>query len=282
MILELHDKIDIPALLVHAESWNLNKSERSLLEKIEVQTIKFLFDLPSHTPTPAILFMFGRLYTGHLLDQRRLIYLHRILKRHDQHWTKQAFNELSALDIGWANSIKKDLRVYDLPENFDDIKATTRRIWIKTVKQKIEVSNTKQLVADCHKLIDGVKTPKSKTAFILNELSDDAYRRKVHDDVLLCTKHEAKTLMIARFGMLECGKNFRGSIRETCEVCKVTDDENHRLNDCSKFSSVNNFMTEKTDFRDIFSNDPIIFKDAIKNIEKVWNTRTAHGTMKTC
>ena len=171
--------------------------------------------------------MFGRLYTGHILDQKRLIYLHRILKRHDNHWTKQAFNKLSNLNIGWAKDIKQILRTYDLPENFDNIRATTRREWTKVVKQKIEVSNTNQLIADCHKLVEGVETPKSKTAFILSDLSDDAYQRKVHEDVLKCTKHEAKALLIARFGMLECGKNFKGTMRETCDVCKVNDDENH-------------------------------------------------------
>ena len=68
--------------------------------------------------------MFGLLYTGHLLDQKRLIYLNRIFKGHDQHWTKKAFNKLNELDIGWASSKKNTLHTYDLPENLDEIKAT--------------------------------------------------------------------------------------------------------------------------------------------------------------
>ena len=36
MILELHHKINLPALLINCESWNLNKGERNLLDRIEI------------------------------------------------------------------------------------------------------------------------------------------------------------------------------------------------------------------------------------------------------
>ena len=280
VIIELHDKINLSALLTNAESWNLNKTERNLLEKTEIQTVKFLFDLPLHTPTPAILFTFGLLYTGHLLDQKRLIYINKILKRHDLHWTKQAFKELDKLNIGWARDIKSTLRAYDLPVDFDEIAAMTRPAWTRMVKQKIEVSNSKRLLEECHKLTDGVKQPRTKTAHIIGEIMDDTYQRKVREEVVHCTKYEAKTLLIARFGMLECGKNYKGTMKETCATCSVLDDENHRLNSCPMFSSVNNYGKEKVDFNNIFSHDPDVFRDAIRSIGNVWNTRTAHGTMK--
>ena len=106
------------------------------------------------------------------------------------------------------------------------------------------------------------------------------YMRKPTPEMLLCNKQETKTLIIARFGMLECGKNFKGSISEKCSTCDVIDNENHRLNDCPVHKSVNLFETQcKVDFMDVFCNDVNIFKPVLKQIEKVWNVQNAHGNM---
>ena len=95
------------------------------------------------------------------------------------------------------------------------------------------------------------------------------------------TKQVAKTLILARFGMLECGRNFKGSMRETCNECNAVDDEDHRLNYCSKFRGVNNFDSpHKVVFKNVFSNDPSIFQKILKTIDQVWNTQTSHGTMR--
>ena len=200
VILQLHEKINISALLINCESWNLNKSERAILEKIEIQTMKYLFDFSSHTPTPAILFMFGMLYTGHQLDKRRLIYLHRILKRRDHHWTKKALFELEKLNIGWSKNIKETLGTYDLPIDYNTIKTMTKRQWVKLVSNKVEVKNTRRLIDDCFKSVNGVKIAKTKTAHILDNLTDDTYQRNVQPEIMSNTKQVAKTLILACFG----------------------------------------------------------------------------------
>ena len=41
------------------------------------------------------------------------------------------------------------------------------------------------------------------------------YKREPSKVVMSLTKHETKALIIARFGMLECGRNYKGSdVRE--------------------------------------------------------------------
>ena len=106
------------------------------------------------------------------------------------------------------------------------------------------------------------------------------YGRGVTPEILLCNKQETKTLITARFGMLECGKNFKGTMSETCNRCNVVDDENHRLNDCPIHKNVNLFETQhKVDFNDVFSTNINILRPVLKEIEKVWNVRNAHGSM---
>ena len=81
--------------------------------------------------------------------------------------------------------------------------------------------------------------------------------------------------------MLECGKNFKGSLKETCAHCNVLDDESHRLNYCEKLKEINLFDSNngKVDFRDVFSSDVKVLRNIIPHIEKVWNVKTAHGNI---
>ena len=276
VLLELHEKITIPILMNNAESWNLNKGERESLERIEIQALKHLFDLPAHTPTPAILYTLGIPYTGQRLDKMRLIYLHRILKRFDQHWTKITLNHLKSLNIGWAKSIDECLKLYDLPEDHNEIKSMTMRSWKNLVTRKVEIKNTQRLRDDCYKISDGVRTPKTKTRHIIEEVENPNYQRKTRDELKGCTKHETKTIIIARFGMLECGCNFKGSMESLCKTCKVIDNENHRLNECTTYR----VSPTHVNFKDIHSCDTNVLTHLIEKIEQIWNTKTAHGTVK--
>ena len=107
-----------------------------------------------------------------------------------------------------------------------------------------------------------------------------SYQRKPNDEILLCTKQETKTLIIARFGMLECGYNFKAGMSEECNQCSVLDNEDHRLNYCVKFKGFNYCnSSEKVNFEDIYSNDMPTLRKTIPLIERVWNTKCAHGTM---
>ena len=166
------------------------------------------------------------------------------------------------------------------PRTTIQLKPLREEVGLK-LTEKVEVKTTQRLLDDCHKIVNGIQVPKTKTAHVIKDLKKDTYTRKAREDILLCTKREAKTLIIARFGMLECGRNFKGTAMEICSACKEIDNENHRLNHCPKFKSVNNYdAAEKFNFDDVYSNDACTFKQAIEAIDKVWNTRSAHGTMR--
>ena len=289
VLIELHEKIIIPILLNNAESWNLNKGERDILEKIEIQAIKHMFDLPAHMPTPAILFSLGIPYTSQRLDKKRLIYLHRILKRYDQHWTKLTLNHLNLLNIGWAKNINECLKLYDLPEDYNIIKTMTIRAWTKLVTEKVEIRNKQRLLNDCFKTCNGTQTPKTKTIHIVDKIKSPTYQHKTQDEFLECTRQETKSILIARFGMLECGQNYKGSLDTLCRLCKTIDNESHRLNECLKYKTNKQPPTSHTNsspltpyvnFDDIHSCDKNAISPLLTKIEALWNTMTAHGTMR--
>ena len=280
-LLQLHEKITVPGLIANAESWNLLKGEKEEINKIEQQALKNLFDLPVHTPTPAILFTFGTIFTHLRVEQRRLMYLHRMLKRQESHWTNKILLRLETLDIGWSKSIKNTLRELDLPTDFSSIKSQTRRAWKNLVTEKIEMRNTGLLIKECFKKENGQNRAKTKTAHIIEHLRDDGYRRNANAEIMRCNRQDAKTIIIARFRMLECGANFKGSLKFTCQTCNLLDDENHRINTCRKYRSMNMYDSViKANFDDVFSTDLTVVKQIIAVIQRIWNTQSAHGTMR--
>ena len=239
-----------------------------------------LFDLPVHTPTPAIIYTLGTLYTSLRIEKKRLMYLHRLINKYDASWTKMTLLILDRLKLGWAKTINETLSDLDLPTDFSTIRSTTRRQWKNIVNAKIEKKNRNRLLNDCHKTENNIKMRKTKTARIVDALEERTYVREPVPEILLCDKQETKTILIARFGMLECGKNFKNSMTEKCKDCNVVDDENHRLNNCVTFRNLNLYdIHPKVDFFDIFSSDMTVLRTVIGQIEKVWNVKTAHGSM---
>jgi len=79
-------------------------------------------------------------------------------------------------------------------------------------------------------------SPKQKQNPLSKKINDPYYARKPEDEILYLTKNETKSLIIARYGSLECGNNFKGTLKTICSTCEY---EYHHLNDCPKWSSTN-------------------------------------------
>ena len=81
-------------------------------------------------------------------------------------------------------------------------------------------------------------------------------------EIMKCTKQEAKTVLTARYRMLECGNNFKGTQSQMCRSCNVLDDEPHRLNHCTRFRGSDYCDSDiKIDFKLAFSKDIHILRD---------------------
>ena len=169
---------------------------------------------------------------------------------------------------------------YELPTDFAEIKAQNPNQWKRNVKRAIEKQNKQRLIEECHTRNGDQRTPKTKTAFILNTLKNPSYERNPLTEIGSLSKIETKTLMIARYGMLECGKNFKGTMSLTCDRCNCLDDEEHRLNSCLKFNCFN-FCNEpdQLSFDTVYSSNIGDIKSILNRIKKVWNVKTGHGSM---
>ena len=280
LLLKMHDSINLSALLTNAESWNLNKGDNTELERIEINAIRLLFDLPTHIPTPALTHSFGLLYTSLRVELKQLLYLWKLVNREQEHWTQNVLTELMTRDIGWGRTMKEILSKYDLPTCLEVIKSHRKNEWAIKVKSVIEKCNTQRLIQDCYKIENGENKRKTKTAHIVDYIEDPSYQRTPLKELMKSTKQETKTILIARFGMLECGKNYKGTKSAYCDKCNEYDDEKHRINYCSRFQMINNFNHDsKVNYDLVYSDDIEILRELLPKISKVWNTRNANGSM---
>ena len=281
VLLDLHDRKIVPGLLNNAESWSLNKSEEDEIEKIEVQTLKNLFDLPLHTPTVAILYSFGILHTRQKIEIKMLTYLHKMVLRNSIEWMK-TLSKLESLNLGWHKKIRSILEKYDLPTDVNDIRSHTINQWKRRVHFVIENESRARLNHDCYKKDGENLIEKTKTKSIINKITSHEYTRSPCEEFLLMTKQETKTILMARFGMLVCGANYKGTESLQCTTCNLLDNEDHRLNTCKSWHEINFYNEiEKIPFDSVYSNDTVVLRNIIPKIEQVWNTRTAHGSMNT-
>ena len=209
-----------------------------------------------------------------------LLYLHKILNKIDGIWLKETYLTIANTEIGWFHKIQAILKEYDIPDNFDGIKKKTIGEWYCQVTTSIERKNKERLLLMCLKDQDGIQVPKTKTETIVKKLECDQYKRRPEPELLKMTKNETKTVMIARYGMLDCGKNFKGSANEMCPTCNIRDDENHRLNDCIRWRTKNLYDADiSIDFNNIYSNDISVLKVIIPYIQNIWNVRNGNGSM---
>ena len=137
-----------------------------------------------------------------------------------------------------------------------------------------------------HRLIENCTTEtttgtkiNTKTKEIHRRLTTEEYNRQPLNELYHGNKQRTKTIILARHGMLECGKNYKGTMSQICSNCRVTDDENHRLNECTRW--IVDSDQPELNFEDIYSNEIEVIDNLIQHLNKVWEFRYANGRMKT-
>ena len=207
--------------------------------------------------------------------------LFKILQRSEDHWTKKMLFHLKTHNTGWAKSIQTKLGQYELKQDWEKIKECNKSRWKHLVNTAVRAKNKQKLLESCvQQGPDGEKI-KTKTSYIYREINNDTINTEPLPEIVSSSKVNTKTIILARCGMLECGKNFKGSIPEICRECGEWDDESHRLNRCSMWKHLNFSETEKKiDFGRIYSNDVNVLIPVIRNIQRVWELHFGNGSIR--
>ena len=138
VLLILFEKCIIPSLTSNCESWTLSITDERQLDKIGIRALKRLFGLPTTTPGAAIAYSFGQLYITQEVDKKRFMFLHKVLSRENDHWTKQMMLHLQAENLGWAKNITEKLTQYGLETDWEVIRRHSKRQWKKISGDAVE------------------------------------------------------------------------------------------------------------------------------------------------
>ena len=174
-----------------------------------------------------------------------------------------------------------EIKDYKLEENWTKIKDLPKPTWKRYVRAAVNNMNKQKLIGNCTEKQGDTEKAKTKTKYILDQINSDSYKNEPIPEVVASSKLTAKTLIIARSGMLQCGKNFKGTNPEICRKCNVIDNENHRMNECPNWQNPTEMPnTSKVNFKDIYSDDPQTLQKVIKRIQGIWELSLGNGTMK--
>ena len=140
-LLKLYETTIVATLLTNSESWVLQKEQQKKSERIELWALKKLIGLPSTTPTVAVIFMTGCLYTTQRIHQRQLCYLKTLLDRPEDNWTKMSLYIQRNENIWWAKQIDGLLEQYKLNYTWEQVKNMSIADWKRRVRIRVEDKN---------------------------------------------------------------------------------------------------------------------------------------------
>ena len=277
-LLKMHNSCTVAALLTNSETWVLNQSEKTKIERIELWALKQILDVPITTPTAAIWYITGFLMTTILIDKRQMLYLKTILDRPNEDWTKKMFDSLCRDDIGWVKQIKQTLLNYGFKKTFDEIKSIPFRKWKNQVTKAADQKNKERLLEMC----TGRNGEKKKTSKIAEKLKNDSYIRVPCMDIINRSRYRSKVQIMSMYSMLNCASNFKNGYKTIdCQLCHVPDDENHRINHCTRFKEINLYESSlKVDFDFINSDDSEAVDRIIDTVSMLWELRNGKNEMK--
>ena len=168
-----------------------------------------------------------------------------------------------------------------LHSSWEKIKGHSKSSWKHIVTTAVKEQNKQKLLESCVQLDTEGQKIKTKTAHIYHDINNGTFNHEALPEILTSNKVNTKTIILARCGMLECGKNFKGTIPEICGGCGEEDNESHRLNRCKVWKHLNLSETiDKVDFGDVYSNDTPKVLHVVKAIQRVWEMHFGNGTMK--
>ena len=209
------------------------------------------------------------------------MYLFKILRRENDHWTKKMIYNLKSLDLGWSKNMTDKLQEYNLEQDWEKIKNLTKATWRSTVKTAVQNKNKQKLIDNCKEQGTNTDKIKTKTAYVYEKLMNNTYTFEPLAELLSSNKIETKSIVLSRSGMLMCGKNYKATTPAICNECQESDSEDHRLNYCLKWQDTNFALSnDKVDFLDVFSDNKQVLTPIIQRIQKVWEVKLGNGSMK--
>ena len=204
---KLYSTIIIPILLYNIEAWGIiTKTEISLLEQYQAQTIKRLYNLPQSTSSLGLLYELGIWRIKYIIFYKKMMLLHNILNSNAERLTKRIILDQHQYPTPncWLQVLKREAADINVKVDIEQIKSTTKPVYKKSIKQCIQKILVDEIRANA--------TTKMRTV-IKGEFGNKRYI----DDGQICFSDVSLAMQI-RLHMTQQACNY-GAKTNSCQFC---------------------------------------------------------------
>ena len=141
----------------------------------------------------------------------------------------------------------------------------------------VEKVNMQKLLDNCGTMTETGLHVNTKSKYINDIVSKEDYTQWYH----LAQQTSDKNDRTSPQWNARVWEKFQRNSTRKYRTCESTDDENHRINECSTWKETNYLNKEqKPSLDDIFSREFNVLNNAIKVIQNVWEVKYANGRMR--
>ena len=112
-------------------------------------------------------------------------------------------------NLGWAKNMNEKFTQHQLESDWEVTSRKTKGEWKRTVTGAVDKFSKEKLIKGCTTTIGGNVKFNKKTTNVHKDLQSSTYTRQPLKEITNGNKQRTKTLILARHGMLECGRNYK-------------------------------------------------------------------------
>ena len=157
-LLTFYQSVFILRLIYNCEAWsNLKAKDYQVLQKLQLNFLKRVMDVPRTTPNAALFLDLGVWPVQYTIEQRQLLHLKRILDRDngDPVWLPHKEMLKYEFEPNWTNNILGLQEKYNLPLKDLNIQKLSKPQWKTMVKSQVRKFVFHTLCSECSPLKKG-------------------------------------------------------------------------------------------------------------------------------
>ena len=256
----MRESMLVNGILTNSETWyNLLKTEVKELEEVDKLFLRKILTVPESTPGEAFFLELGILPFNVIIKARRINYLHYLLSRDETEMVSIFFFTQWANPTrgDWSEQVKVDLKDFEIPINFDEIKSKSKEAFKRKVKIKAKEYALKIL------------TEKQASHSKMEPLHYSELKMQKYFKYMDTKNTEKRTIFKWRTRMENFGENYReGRDPVMCPLCSCHLDNQSLSTQCEVIKQK---VEVKEYIKDIYEND--ISKETIDTVSSIVEVR---------
>ena len=236
----LRESLLINGIMTSAESWyGLKRCEIDLLEDLDHQLLRYIFEVPKSVPTCGLFLETGAVSIETRIKISRVNYLHYLVNLDKEEMLSKFFMaqwENPSKKNEWAVEVQSNLKDFGIPEDFKYIKSMSENRFKNLVKKNARQYELKRLR----------NLQKSK----MENLHYSKLELQEYLELKEMNASQAKAIFKFRVRMAPFGENFKGGLdTPPCPLCSSHLDTQAESFSCTKLKQL---IDIKGEYSDVF------------------------------